>query len=153
MDSTGHATLFRIRVDETLRGESEPVLDYHSAFVSGAPLAVCPGDSFLRVRVGDVLAIAFDAKLTEYPKPVTAVALVNRKPNEVERFLMPGVNHLSLSAVRSLAGLPSTDAQSAVRRIESMPSSIWLPLLTGLGAALSVLRRTRQRRVTLTDAD
>ena len=139
-DSTDHATLFRLRVDHVYRGDVANVLDFHDAVRSGAPLTICPADSILRVRVGDVLAFAFDAQLAGYPNPVTAVALVNRGPDEVERFLMPGVKRISLRDVRDLAALPATDSAQPPAAHDAAPFPV-VPLIVAVVGAVLVLSR------------
>ena len=103
-DSADNAIHFRIRVDEVLRGSSQSSLEFRDVR-SGAPLEFCR-DSILRVRVGDVLAFAFDARVSSSPDPVLAVAWIRGRPHA---FLMPGAERLTLAQVRALARLPATD--------------------------------------------
>lgn len=104
-DSTDRATQFRLRVDELLRGLSDPVIDFRDGVYSGEA-TICPGDSILRVRIGDVIAFAFDARLSGSSNPVLTVAYVRGNP---DKFLMPGIERLTLAEVRAAAGLPATD--------------------------------------------
>ena len=143
-DSTDHATQFRLRVDEVLRGEVPTNIDYRDGVWSGAPLVFCPGDSFLRVRVGDVWAFAEGARLEEYPDEVLAVAIVNRRLGEIERSLMPGVERFSRSAVRNLVDLPPTDSADAPAAGRTS-SNVFLALVAAAVAGLLALRRTYRR--------
>jgi len=92
-DSADNAVWFRLRVDEVLRGRSEASIEFRKEVQSGLPLTICPGDSVLRVRIGDRLAMAFGARFRGVDGPVTAVAFLNRTPDS---FLMPGMERLTL---------------------------------------------------------
>lgn len=136
-DSADNAITFRMRVDEVLRGRSRRALEFRDVVRSGAPLTICPGDSILRVRVGDILAFAFDARVASSPDPVLAVAWIRGTPDD---FLMPGAERLTLAEVRSLAALPATDtALPSEERERSIPM---IPLLAAglLGALVRLLR-------------
>ena len=107
---------------------------------SGAPLTICPSDSILRVQVGDVIAFAFDARVSGSPNLVLSAGYIRGTPDD---FLMPGVERLTLAEVRSLAALPATDAVSAsdgpARGVPVVPL-----LVAGLLAALVFLVGTRR---------
>jgi hypothetical protein len=117
-----------VRVDEILRGESPPVLEFRGGTRSRAPLTICPSDSILRVRVGDVLAFAFDARVAASPNPVLAVAWVRGQPHP---FLMPGAETLTPAAVRDLAALPMTDTRGPSMQ-GTGPAFYLLAVLVGL---------------------
>lgn len=105
-DSANNALEFRFHVDDILRGDSDVERTFN-AFRTGAPLSICPDNSFLRVHVGDRLAFAFDAHASGFPGRVNTVAFINRTPDD---FLLPGVQRLSEAQVRAAAsGLPPTD--------------------------------------------
>lgn len=140
-DSADNAVHFRVRVDEVLRGSPQSTLEFREEVRSGAPLKLCPGDSLLRGRVGDVLAFAFDARISSSPDPVLAVAWVRGRPHA---FLMPGAERLTVSQVRALARLPATDTATPHPGDDSgdPPVAVFL----GLFAAITLLvmrRRTR----------
>ena len=140
-DSADNAIEFRVRVDERLRGKSVRFLEFRGGTKSGAPLKICPADSILRVRVGDVIAFAFDARVASSPDPVLAVAWVRGTPHP---FLMPGAEVLTLQAVRELAALPMTDTLPLASRAEGTDLPV-LPLLAGAVSLLAVLIRPRRR--------
>lgn len=139
-DSADNAIHFRVRVDEVLRGSPQSALEFREEVRSGAPLKVCPGDSILRVRVGDVLAFAFDARISSSREPVLAVAWVRGRPHD---FLMPGAERLTVSRIRELARMPTTDTSTPRPRDDSGDLSV--TVLLGLFAAstLLVIRRRR----------
>ena len=139
-DSADNAVHFRVRVDEVLRGSSRSSLELRDVR-SGVPLKICP-DSILRVRVGDVLAFAFDARVSNSPEPVLAVAWIRGRPHE---FLLPGAERLTLAQVRALAGLPATDTVASYFADDSgdRPAVLFLGLF-GTVTVLLVRRRPRQ---------
>jgi hypothetical protein len=143
-DSTDHAITFRLRVDAVLRGDVPNSIENHDVVRSGAPLVVCPDDSILRVRVGDVWAFADGARLKQYPDEVLAVAIVNRRLDEIEQFLMPGVEHLSRSAIQGLIDGPPTDSV-AVPLAAPTSSNLWGIAIAALVGGLLALRRACQR--------
>ena len=141
-NSADYAMEFRLRVDEVLRGHSDPVIEFRGLVRSGAPLKYC-SDSYLGVRVGDVIAMAFDARVPGVSTPVLAVAFLNRTPDQT---VWPGIRRLSLREVRVLAAAPpGTDTALDVE-----PEGFSLPLLAlvvaGLAGALIGLERPRRRR-------
>ena len=131
--------LFDLRVIEVVRGRSAPVLEFREPVRSGAPLKFCQ-DSHLYVNAGDVIALAFDARVASYPRPVLAVAWLSSTPDP---FTMPGVERLTIDDVRLLAGAPATDIdEPAPIPARSIPL---IPLLVaGLFGALVFLIRRRQ---------
>ena len=131
--------LFDLRVIEVVRGRSASVLEFREPVRSGAPLKFCQ-DSHLYVNAGDVIALAFDARVAGYPKPVIAVAWLSSTPDP---FSMPGVERLTIQDVRALAGAPATDiADRALLPHRSIPV---IPLVVaGLFGALAFLIRRRQ---------
>jgi hypothetical protein len=137
-DSADNAIHFRVRVDEVLRGSSEPALEFREAVRSGAPLTICPGDSILRVRVGHVLAFAFDSRVSSSPDPVLAVAWIRGRP---DTFLMPGAERLTLARVRELVRLPATDTVPSHPgdKTDGPPVALFVALFGGV--ALLVLRQ------------
>ena len=139
-DSADYAIRFRFRVDEVLRGPATTLLDVRDVVRSGAPVKSCT-DSILRVRVGDVMAFAFDARIPGAPDPVLAVAWIRGRPDD---FLMPGAEVLTLAKVRSLAALPVTDAAPPGRASPAAESSVPL-LLAGTLGALAALVRLRRK--------
>jgi len=147
-DSASQALTFRLRVDEVIRGQAATILEFRDVVRSGAPLKLCT-DSMLTVRVGDTLAMAFDAHVAGVRGPVLAVAFLNRTPDQ---FSMPGIQHVSLRDVhRMAAGLPPTDAVAAAT---AAPGPAALPVgalplevaAAAVGLALA-WRRTRPPRV------
>ena len=131
--------LFDLRVIEVVRGRSAPVLEFREPVMSGAPLKFCQ-DSHLFVHAGDVIALAFDARVSDYPRPVLAVAWLSRTPDP---FTMPGVERLTIEDVRLLAGAPATDiADPAPIPARSVPVIPFV--VVGLLGALAFLIRRRQ---------
>lgn len=95
---------FVLRVDEVLRGSAPDIVGY-SAFRSGVPLTVCPGDSVLRVRnVGERLAFAYGARLPGLRGRIDAVAFVGA--SRPDHALMPGMERLPMWRIRALVGRP-----------------------------------------------
>jgi len=139
VDAGDDAIEFRVRVDEVLRGEAPAFLDFREGTRSGVPLTICPRDSILRVREGDVLAFAFDARIAASPDPVLAVAWIRGEP---DLFLMPGSETLTLARVRQLAALPATDTLTASSTVDTAPLAAQL-LLLGAGACAFVLALRR----------
>ena len=93
---------FTLRVDEVLRGDPPAVIDFYG-FKSGVPLAICPGDSVLRVREkGERLAFAMDARMPGIKGRNDAVAFVD--DSQPSRFFLPKMEQLPLTKVRRLAG-------------------------------------------------
>jgi len=131
--------LFDLRVIEVVRGRSAPFLEFREPVMSGAPLMFCP-DSHLFVHAGDVIALAFDARVADYPRPVLAVAWLSSTPDP---FSMPGVERMTIEDVRLLAGAPATDiADPAPIPARSVPV---IPLVVAsLLGSLAFLIRTRQ---------
>lgn len=140
-DSADNAIEFRLRVDEVLRGDAPPFLEFTEGTRSGMPLVVCPGDSILRVREGDVLAFAFDARIPTSRDPVMAVAWIRGEP---DLFLMPASETLTLARVRELAALPATDTVTTSSTIPTTPLAAPL-LLLGVGICAFVLALRRYR--------
>jgi hypothetical protein len=139
-DSGDRAIRFRLRVDEVLRGPSSTVIDFDDPVFANSPYPICPGDSILRVRVGDVLAFAFDAKLPDYPEPVTAVALVNRPPSELDQFLMPGVEQFSRVAIRRFLDLPATDTMRPRQETAGPGHALVVVAFAAIGGLLAFRR-------------
>ena len=135
-----HTIRFRFRVDEVLRGRSDVVLDFPDGVRSGLPLTICPGDSVLRVRVRDHLAMAFGARYPRIGGPVTAIAFLDRTP---DAFFMPGMERLTLGQVHSIANLPPTDTGPIVKPNERT-SPVGL-LLIGLIGGWFADRHLRKR--------
>ncbi|HET7183013.1 MAG TPA: hypothetical protein VFI15_12345 [Candidatus Limnocylindrales bacterium] len=144
-DSTDHALLFRLRVDDVLHGQVPSSIEYHDVVRSGAPLVVC-SDSMLRVRVGDVWAFADGAHVNPYQQKVLAVAIVNRDLNDVEQFLMPGVERLSRSAIQRLVDLPPTDALPAQLTAPSWSNPWLVPALAFGGGPVALWWALRRRQ-------
>lgn len=142
-DSTDSAVTFQFRVDETFRGRSEPLIEFRHAVQSTPPPAICPGDSVLRVKVGDVIALAFDSRAAGAATPVLAVGYIRGDP---DTFLMPDIEHLTLDEVRRLAAMPETDTVD-IRPLpdQRVPVIPWV-VAAALGVYLS-LRRTRGSQV------
>ncbi len=140
-DGARRTIRFAFRVDEVVRGSEGPVIEFRDGLYSGAPIRC--RDSLLRPRVGDVLALAFDATLARYPDPVIGVALVNRKPNRWDRFTMPGVEGITRADVRALAAVPqgpTTDIEPpSATRTSTGPS--FLIVFVGILGGLAFLRR------------
>jgi hypothetical protein len=139
VDTADFAYEFQLRVDEVLRGSATSTLEFRGLTRSGLPLKLCPGDSFLRVKVGDVLAFAFEARVAGSPNPVLAVAWIHGSP---DGFMLPGAEKLTIAQVRSLASMPQTDALAA----PSNPSQgvpVW-PLLAGVVGGCALLMRVRR---------
>ena len=137
---------FTLGVDEVLRGEAPDSIDFR-AFRSGAPQPVCPEDSVLRVhRVGERLALAYGARLPGWAERITAVAFV--APSKPDRFLLPGMETVTVAQVRRLAALPATDGVAAPD-LASEPSPGLLDslvLAAGLAAGSFVLTQPYDRR-------
>jgi len=143
-DSADNAVWFRFRVDEVLRGRSEGSIEFREEVRSGLPLTICPGDSLLRVRITDRLAMAFGARFRGVDGPVTAVAFLNRTPDS---FLMPGMERLTLRQVRAVSSLPATDTDPPALSPATPPTlPLSLVILGLLGGWLADRRiRTRPR--------
>jgi hypothetical protein len=139
-DSADNATTFKLRVDEVLRGRSGRFIEFRDGVKSGLPLRPCPGDSILRVRLGYVIALAFDARVGASPRPVLAVAFIHGVPDE---FLLPGVERLTLNQVRSLAALPPTDTAGQPPPPTGSIAVIPLAVAAVLGAVVALLRMRR----------
>lgn len=132
--------LFDLRVIQVLRGRSDSVLEFREPVRSGLPLTLCP-DSRLFVHAGDVIALAFDARVADSARPVLAVAWLS---GTLDPFSMPGVERLTMEDVRVLAGAPATDiADPAPIPARSVPV-IPLVVAVGLIGALAFLIRRRQ---------
>lgn len=129
--ATSHFTL---RVDDVLRGESPGVIEY-DRFRSGAPTPDCPGESVLRARRGDILAVAYGAKVKGLPGRISAVAFVSpSKPDA----LMPGAARLSLAEVHELAGEPLDPLTSVIDPADNLTIALWAAirkLFTGVPEA------------------
>jgi hypothetical protein len=99
---------FVLRVDQVLKGSVPDTLEL-SMVRSGLPLRgapSCRGDAYLKVRVGDVLAIAFHGRF-DGQRDVNTAAWVEGRP---VRDLVPGAQVLSLrEARRAATELPPTD--------------------------------------------
>jgi hypothetical protein len=141
-DSADEALWFRLRVDEVLRGRSESSIDFRKAVQSGLPLTICPGDSVLRVQIGDHIAMAFGARYPGVGGPVTAIAFLNRKPDS---FLMPGMERLTLGQVHSVADLPATDTDPGTPPTPTAPAAPFILVLIGLLGGWLADRRIRTR--------
>jgi hypothetical protein len=140
-DSAGNFVTFEFRTDETLRGRARDVMTFQDVVRSGLPLRVCPADSILRIRIGDRLALAFGARYEGVSNPVTAIAFLNRKPNQ---FLMPGMERLTADEVRFMSSLPQTDTEPGNRsRTRTVP---WIPITLGVLAGLVSVRLGHRRR-------
>jgi hypothetical protein len=145
----GHTVTFEFHVDEVVRGSSDPVIGFREGVRSGAPVT-CP-DSLLRPRVGDVLALAFDATLPEYPDPVLGAAFIPHA-SQWDKMTMPGIEGITRGRVRALAALPqapATDVEPVIESPGSTPPAASLGLLGLLGGAMLLVGR----RWALEDAD
>lgn len=108
----GLAVAFRLRIDEVLRGESLPLISFRG-LQSGEP-GECTLDAILRVRVGDILAIASDGQLPTLesgwtypptaPPPHVAVAFIRGEP---ALNYMPRMRTITLERVHQVV-LPET---------------------------------------------
>jgi hypothetical protein len=141
-DSADNGLWFRLRVDEVLRGRSASSIEFRKAVQSGLPLTICPGDSVLRVRIGDHIAMAFGARYTGVDGPVTAIAFLDRNPDS---FLMPGMERLTLRQVHAVADLPATDTDPGTPPTPTAPTVPLVLLLSGLLGGGLAERRLRKR--------
>jgi hypothetical protein len=139
-DSADNAIEFHVAVTDVLRGQTTSGLDFEGGTQTDPPPTDCPGDSILRVRVGDVLAIAFDGT-SDSPTSVRAVAWVKGHPHA---FLMPGAGVLSLREANALASLPQTDISSTASR-SSSPYLPLAPLVVGAVSGWVAFRRSAVR--------
>ncbi len=141
-DSADNAIHFRFRVDQVLRGEAESEIEFRDVVRSGLPLTICPGNSLLRVRAGDQLAMAFGARYRAVAGPVTAVAFLDRTPDS---FLMPDMERLTLDQVHAVADLPATDTEPGPLPPVTDPTLPLSLLLVGLIGGWLADRRLRKR--------
>ena len=139
-DPNGNAILFALRVDETLRGAAESRLEFHQPIRPPGAFR-CPGDSSFLPRVGDLVVMAFGPRDTTAQPPVVAVAFIRHTATELDAFFMPGLETLTLAAVRAIAALPQTDTRPDAR--SSPPIS--LLAAAGLAGLLVALRWSRGR--------
>jgi hypothetical protein len=136
-DSADNAVEFHVAVTDVLRGPMTGGLDFRGGTQTEPPPTECPRDSILRVRVGDILAIAFDGA-SDSPTSVRAVAWVKGRPH---RFLMRGAEVLSLREARAVAAMPPTDTVS-ISPTSRSPHLPILPLVVGAIAGWFIFRRT-----------
>jgi hypothetical protein len=140
-DGARRTIRFEFRVDEVLRGRSRQVIEFRHGVYSGIPLRC--RDSLLRPRVGDVLALAFDARFPQYPDPVLGVAFLNRNPTRWDRFTMPNIGHVSRAQVRALAALPRapvTDVEPRVVKPDPAVPGAPLLLIGAIGGLAFIWR-------------
>jgi hypothetical protein len=144
------AIRYRIRVDEILRGQSPELISFERLQPGGE--LRCPENSYLRVTIGDVVAIASKGELptvengygydTDKPSPFVAVVYIQGEP---ALNYMPHMRTMTLAQVRALV-LPETDAEAAPVRAEPrrIPDLLALSLALGAaGAAAVALERRR----------
>lgn len=147
------ALVFRLRVDEVMRGTSSDVVTIDRLLSAG--LDYCGQRSPLAVHVGDVIALASDGELPTVEKgyaagsgkaqPKVAVAFIRGQPRGA---LMPGIETMTLDKLRALV-MPDTDtvgtaddgAGSGDLRFPILP--VLAAVLTA-GAAVFVLDRRRR---------
>ncbi len=132
-DSADYAPRFLFRVDEVVRGTSPPTIDFTEPLHSGLPETRCPGQSVLLVTVGDVIAMALNARVDGAPGPVVAVAYIRGEPDPL---LLPGVERISADEVRELAALPPTDTEAPFADAGKSGHLIGLIVLVGALASL-----------------
>ena len=141
IDSADNAVEFHFAVTDVLRGLRTSAMEFRGGTYSGAPLHVCPRDSILRVRVGDVLALAFDARIAGAPNRVLAVAWIRGRPHP---FLMPGAEKLTEQQVRGLALLPPTDSRPSTSAPSTPGPGEVVFIAAAVATFISVIRIRRR---------
>jgi LPXTG-motif cell wall-anchored protein len=145
-DPTGPLPVFRIQVDEVLRGRAPAQMDV-LGLRSGLPVhgsPACRRDASLYARMGDVLAIAVDGRYDGHGG-VNTVAFIHGRPGD----LVKGTQRLTLEeARRAAATLPATstsatDARLQGRRHDQAPALGWAGLATAAAAGGWLFRRRR----------
>jgi hypothetical protein len=123
--SDGYLKKFAIRVDRVFRGAviSGSVLEI--AYLRPGPPGRCP-DTYLRPLLGDVLAIAIDARNPDGLSFNSAVWLKG-SPDEMQQ----GLGTTTLAKLEALLGLPPTDTVPAPARDQR--SAGWSLLDTLIG--------------------
>lgn len=140
-DAAGNLVRFHVRVDEDLRGDSPPTLDV-DGLVSNAPARFC--QPMLRVNVGDLIALALDARHSGDPGLVNSVAYIEGNPPDHPDMVT--VERLTAAQVRALAKLPVTDSVASSNRDSFTVSPVLLAIAIGVLAvvvlAFLLIRRT-----------
>jgi large repetitive protein len=99
-DRDGNIDLFRLQVNEVMRGQAPRTI-----VLSGVATAGNCISSHLVVRRGDRLAIALGGRSERIYGPVSGVAFLSPIPDDAH---MPRMQRLSIRHVRQIAALPST---------------------------------------------
>jgi len=144
-DGRGATPVFRVHVDEVLRGTAADVVEV-SGLRTGLPLEgpqSCRQNAYLYAGIGHVIALAFDGRLPGVSKGVNSAAWIEGRPN---RHSNPRVQQLTLDEVRYFASLPDTATGSAgTDSSDTLGYAGWHPYLIILAAAggLAISRRLR----------
>jgi hypothetical protein len=141
---SGRPTTYRLRVLETVKGESEPVLSAHRVY-SNSPTRDCSGH-WLIAEIGDRLALAYGIPRDSVKGRISAVAFLNEPAVRQGE----GMEVLTAAQVRAIAGLPDTST-SAAAAVEQPWQRDLLILAAGLSGAVAAVwshrRRTRATAV------
>ena len=102
-------TRFRLAIDEVLRGEAPAAIRF-GGLKGGDQRSGCGDRTIVQVDDGDRLALAMTGPSSGRPVVVEAVAFVGR--SKPDRRAMPGMEQLSIRAVRRLAGVAADGSSS-----------------------------------------
>jgi hypothetical protein len=120
--SSGYLEKFGFRVDSALRGTTQPGTIVDIAFVPPGPPGRCP-DTWLNALLGDVLAIALDAKDGGFS--YNSAAWLKGEPDDMQH----GLGTISWRQLQALFELPRTDSlRSAPQHSDGVSRSLYSPV-------------------------
>ncbi len=137
-DSASYVIFFRLEVIEILRGSEDRV---QAVTIVSATVPSPDCTAILRARVGDVFAIALNARVPGYAGQANSVALIDGK--RVDHPDMVDVRRLSPSDVRGLLSMPDTATAPRSEEAQIVPATLLFTL--GLLALSLGLRAARVR--------
>ena len=136
----GRSTRFTLRVTEVPRGRAPRTME-----IDDLPTQPCAG--FVRARVGDRIAIAFDATDFEPPIRVNTAAWLRGVPPGSEHDLISAFEPTTRAQVYALLGLEPPDTAAPPFRVAPTGEPPWslLAVAAVAGAAAGWRRGSRTR--------